>query len=192
MGARKWTKEEEDLLREVWFQRGSLKVHAKRFVGRNSNALHRHGRSTLGLPLRMDLATDRYSIVREQVAEAFENGFIGTVQDLVVEIGQCEREVLRRVREGHGTKYHISDWVRSKAFSDWTAIYSLGAKPDAPKPATQTNQEKRKRHNNKRKVKSGKFNPFAGLISQPPTVEKNSSELGRRGAYTVRRYSLEA
>lgn len=186
MGARKWTKEEEDLLREVWQQRGSLKVHAKRFVNRNSNALHSHGRS-IGLPPRMALATDRYSLVREMVAHEFENGFIGTVQDLSVRIGQCEREVLRRVTEMHGAKCRICHWVRRKAFSDWTAVYALGTEPDAQRPATQTHREKCKRYNEKRRAKAGKINPFAGLVCQV-TGGEVLKMAPKKGSYGIRVY----
>lgn len=184
MGGRSWKPEEDELLRKVWGMRGSLKVHAKLFDRRDNNALHIRGKR-LGLPPRMALATDRYSVVRQKVAEAFEAGFTGTVQELCVVTEQCEREVLRRVTESHGSKYRICDWVRKQAFSDWTAVYTLGTEPDAPKPATQTNREKRKRHNEKRRLKEGRMNPFAGLISQVTDGEKITMSPAK-GAYGSR------
>lgn len=190
MGARKWTKEEEDLLREVWFQRGSLKVHAKKLGNRSNNAINLHGRS-IGLPVRDELSFDRYSLIREQVSEAFEKGFTGTVDALAVEIGSCRREVLRRVREGHGTKYRISDWLRSKTFSNWIAVYTLGTEPDIPRPKAQTNQEKKKRYNEKRKIKAGKVNPFAALVSHV-TGSEVIKMAPSKGRYERRVYSMEA
>lgn len=189
MGGRAWKKEEDDLLRKVWGERGSLKVHAKLFDRRDNNALHIRGKR-LGLPPRMSLATDRYSVVRQKIAEAFESGFVGTVQELCDVTGQCEREVLRRVTEGHGTKYRICDWVRKKAFSDWTAVYELGTEPDEPRPATQTNKEKRKRHNEKRRISEGRVNPFAALISQVTTGEKISMT-PRKGSYGSRVHYMD-
>jgi hypothetical protein len=183
MGGRNWTPEEDDLLRKLWNERGSLKVHAKRFQDRNNNALHIRGK-VLGLPNRMHLSSDRYSVVRERVAEAFEKGFVGTVKDLASELGECEREVLRRVREGHGEKYRISNWTRKKAFMEWVAVYSMGAEPDAPKPPTQTDREKKSRYNAKRRQKTRNFNPFATAILNVTGVENISP----KGQYKSRVY----
>lgn len=190
MGGRNWTYAEDELLREVWGKKGSLKVHAKLFKDRTNNALNLRGRD-LGLPPRMNLATERYSVVRERVAEAFESGFMGTVRDLAIELKECEREVLRRVREGHGTKYRICSWNRKKAFMEWTAMYELGTAPDEPKPATQTQQEKRKRYNAKRRAKAKPFNPFATAISQVTNGEKITMS-PKKGAYGSRVHYMEA
>jgi len=183
MGGRTWTPEEDELLRKLWNERGSLKVHARQFVDRNNNSLALRGRA-LGLTGRMHLASDRYSIVREKVEEAFKAGFIGTVNEMAAHIGELERETLRRVKEGHGTKYRIFAWKRPKDFTEWIAVYALGTEPDEPKPATQTQQQKRKRYNAKRRVRASKVNPFATAILNVTGVENISP----KGQYKSRVY----
>ena len=186
MGGKFWTPEEDALLRKLWNTRGSLKVHARQFVDRNNNSLNLRGRA-LGLPGRMHLASDRYSIVRQKVEEVLEAGFVGTVNDIAAHIGELERETLRRVKEGHGTKYRISAWKRPVDFTEWIAVYSFGTEPDEPKPATQTQQQKRKRYNAKRRVRPSKVNPFATAISNVLGVDVIST----KGQYKSRVYRID-
>jgi hypothetical protein len=171
---RKWSPDEEALLRKLWPHRGSLKTHAKKFVGRSNISLIAKGKS-LGLPARKIYGGDQHSAIRKNILKAFEEGFVGTIEELRIKVGASRRTVCTYVHEERRHRYFICDWVRTEAFRSWTPVYKHGPGEDVPKPEKQTIEEKNARTRENRRLKKGKINPFASLVS-PPTPPQVSSE----------------
>lgn len=185
-----WTEQEDEVLRQVWKMEGALKWHMDKFPGRTINGVRFRGMKELGLPKRTHLRASKYSWVQEVVEQAFSDGFIGTVQEIADKTTASHQRVREIVKRGHGTKYYISDWKRRTNGCDWTPVWSPGTQQDEPKPEARPTKEISVRYRANKKIKEGKANPFAGLISQVTTGEKISMKPSK-GSYGSRVHYMD-
>jgi hypothetical protein len=164
----KWTAAEVALLREVWFEKGSLKeVAARHFPSRGWRGLMEQGRE-LGLPIRTKLRGSSYSWVAEEVNRVLAAEPNLTVPELVKRCAGSRKRITTLLADGHGTEYFKSGWerVRVSGNGGWWPRWSLGAGPDAPKPEAMSDAFNGRQYRARQRVRTGKFDPFASLVGQ--------------------------
>lgn len=179
-----WTPEEDAMVREVWQMEGALKWHMEKFPGRTVNAVRFRGHRELGLPHRTNLRASKYSWVQEVVEAEFAKGFTGTVHEMADATTASHQRVRELIKRGHGTKYYICDWKRRTNGCDWTPVWAAGTEQDAQKPAAKRGREVSVKYRRNKKIREGKVDPFAILVSQVTNGEKIT--MSKKGAYGVR------
>ncbi|MBN3848646.1 hypothetical protein G3N58_17715 [Paraburkholderia sp. Ac-20342] len=173
MDERAWSSEEDDRLRAAWDSPGPLKWKLDQFPGRTWPALCNRG-VFLGLRARTKkrVVGMKTAWADDLIVRVLTDSDPLTVKDLVRLTGVSGSHVGRLLNDGHGKKYRIAEWIRTRftGCGDWWPKWELGTERDAPKPAKQTREERIARKQAKRRMKAAQSNPFlvaAGLIEAP-------------------------
>lgn len=170
---RAWSPEEDARLRQAWNAPGPLKWKLDQFPGRTWAALCNRG-VFLGLPTRTKkrVIGMKTAWAEDLIVQALQDSDPLTVKELALKSRVSPSHVGRLLSDGHGKKYRIADWTRTRftGCGDWWPKWELGNGPDDPKPAKQTRPERNKSVRAKRRIKAAQRNPFlvaAGLIEAP-------------------------
>lgn len=170
---RAWTKDEDDRLRRAWDEPGPLKWKLNQFPGRTWPALCNRGKF-LGLKRRTHkrVIGMKTAWVEEVLINTLQNADALTVKELSVLTGASVSQVYKLLSDGHGKKYRIAEWTRTRftGCGGWWPKWELGSAPDASKPANRTNAQRNASVRSKRRIKQLQNNPFlvaAGLIEAP-------------------------
>lgn len=159
----RWTPAEYEILKRIWFEEGTMKMLiAKNLPKRSWRTTFDHGLA-LGLPPRGPLARRHaFSWVTQELDRVLAAEPNLTVSEIIARC-PCSRErVTTLLAEGHGAKYFKSGWHASGRAPRW----SLGSGPDAPKAARATATETGRRARMRKRVRTGRFDPFATLRQQ--------------------------
>ena len=191
MGAKHWTKEEEDKLREIYASGRTIKECADMIPGRTIEAMRAHCWD-LGFAPRGSASRSHYRWVERAIIRVLSEGAPLTVIELAQATGASYHRIRFTMYEGHGTKWHIAGYTRVYARGSQSPKWTLGAGEDAPKPGTITKEEYNRRARERMKLKSGKINPF--LVAAAAVAPKQTT-VGRvyRQDMTIRsRDEMEA
>jgi hypothetical protein len=99
-------------------------------------------------------------------------GYCGTTYEIAEKTRASHQRTRTMLREGHGTKYHIAGWKKCGGSSNWVAVWRFGPGADVPKPLPKEGKENSHEYRERRKIRQGKVNPFATLVSQVTDGEK--------------------
>lgn len=168
---REWKPEEDAIVREIWFQKGSLKLHSRRLPGRSPDAIKSRA-ARLSLPTdRGDLKCNRFSWVTLAIDAELKKGTPLTAAQLAEATGASEVRINVLFADGKaGGRYHVAGYARRSGKGQWAALWALGPGEDAVKPAPLTSREVQRRLYAKTRIRAGRFNPFlaaAGLVQVP-------------------------
>ncbi|MBB5462899.1 hypothetical protein [Paraburkholderia sp. Cpub6] len=161
-----WTEEERAVLREIWTSDMSIKVGMKRLPRRGYDAA-RSEAQRLGISGKRG-RTGRigYAFVKPAIIAALEKESPLRADQLAQITGATVRQIHKTLAAGRSTTFRVDDWSRKSTFGDPTACWALGAAPDAPRPARKPTHVSQKESAARMRVRAGRFNPFATLVSQ--------------------------
>lgn len=173
MFTRAWTDEEDELLKRVWGEKGSLKMLAAAyFPDRTGKALADRA-PRIGLPTkRGNLGHGQVSFCAIQIKRAIEENGALTCYELEkaagVQLPRAQEIVRGWLEKG---ECHIVDWRRRSSDGPWSAAYALGKGENVPKPARKSGALVKREYLARRYGKKRTPNPFAvaaGLVQAPP------------------------
>lgn len=159
MGARHWTKEEEDTLREIYASNRTIKECANMIPGRTIEAIRAHC-CELGFLPRRGAARSHYRWVEQAIVRVLSEGAPLTVIELAQATGASYHRIRITLYEGRGKKWHVAGYTRVYARGTQSPKWAIGAGEDAPKPETISHEEYKRRARERMRIKSGKSNPF--------------------------------
>lgn len=173
MDERAWSPEDDQRLIEAWSSPGPLKWKLDQFPSRTWPALCNRG-AFLGLPTRTKkrVIGMKTAWAEDQLVKTMQDSDPLPVKELARLSGVSASHVGRLLTDGHGKKFRIADWTRTRftGCGDWWPKWELGSAPDAQKPANQTREKRNASVRAKRRMKAAQSNPFlvaAGLIEAP-------------------------
>lgn len=164
--ATKWSDWERAILHDIWITPGSIKEQMHRLEGRSWMAIKHQARNE-GLPARGGaMRCCKYSWCEEAIQNALKAGRPLTSLQIAEMTPASRQSITALLRKGHGTKYYIAGWTRTRAHGDWYPKWLLGCEEDVGKPKNKTRSlasiEWRRR---KQRLEKG-FSPFDALIQQ--------------------------
>jgi len=162
--APQWTAEEDAILRKGYRAGTPVKVLLEQLPGRTH-------RGTLARALRLGLngqhkgcTGSSYSWIEMGARRLLAEGMPMSCRAIAEALGASKEGTVHMLRRVHGKSFYIADWERVE--NGWAAMWLVGKKADAPKPAPETNAAKCKRARARRNIRTGGFNPFATLAMQ--------------------------
>ncbi|MEX3933304.1 hypothetical protein AB4Y32_16125 [Paraburkholderia phymatum] len=172
MFTRVWIEEEDERLKRVWGEKGSLKIlAAKHFPGRTGKGIADRARR-IGLPTkRGNLGHGQVSYCAMQMRKAIEENGPLTCYELESAAGVKMARAQEIVREWlENGECHVVDWRRRSSDGQWSAAYALGNGENIPKPARKSIASVKRDWYARRHGKKRTPNPFAaaaGLVTIP-------------------------
>ena len=171
---RPWTPEEEVVLVEIWTQPRILKVGMNRLPGRTYDAVRVHAKA-MGLG---DKPT-----AQKGSRSPFFNSIIGEIKkhgpltslELSRLLKVSRRTVQRVLQDCHGVEFHVGDW-KNETSKHLSRMWANGPGPDVPKPSPKSALDVHKDYRIRKRIKSGRTNPFAAALG---LVETPKGEPGR-------------
>lgn len=163
MNTRFWTHEEDQIVRRGYKKGLYAKTIAKQLVDRSHRAVICRA-ERLGLNGKWaGVQACTYSWIADLVNAELANDVPMTLRQIATKINRSMWSVRHAVRNGHGTKYYIADYVKCGTYD--TPRYALGKEPDAAKPIAKTKRELHRIYR-QRKQNKVEFNPFAVAMNQ--------------------------
>lgn len=166
-----WTPEENAILAEIWASPRTIKAGMHRLPNRTYDAARVHA-EILGLgnktPAQKGSRSPYFIKIARSIAA---NGPLTTLEISRI-LGVCRRTIQRILDDCHGTDFYIGDWKKVGS-NHIAAAWMIGSLDDAPKPEPKTAREAHKDYRTRKKIKAGKYDPFAvaaGLIRPVCTV----------------------
>jgi len=136
--AKRWSPEEEAVLREIWAEPGLLKVQVERLPGRNANTAMKHA-AAMGLGLKCPPVP----AILEKTKALLKDGEIRTIKQIAVAIGasvcQTRKMVMRAVRT---KELSVSRFRATASNGNHEAYFRLGGGSNATRPAHMTLAER--------------------------------------------------
>lgn len=188
---KKWTDEENAIIREIWASSRPVKEGFHRLPNRGERAILYHAQA-LGISGNRCIEKHARSMVLTLVHRAMKEGASMSSPEIAKRYSCSVKhagELLAASRERK--EIHISEWIRNRVAGPYVAVYAWGNKPDAVRPASKTSKEYNRRRYLNKKLDSGKFNPFATAISQVTNGEKITMKPSK-GSYGSRVHYMEA
>jgi len=158
--SRKWTPAEAKILRDIKQSGRTVKESMHLLPGRTYIAIKeamrdvpggkkKRGRTSWVFLAMQRVLTETPNLTNAQLAKA-----IGCTRNAICGVLAAEL----------GNRIYIADWTRSGSL--WAAQYSLGNRPNAPKPPPRTREESYRAQKIAREVVKRAQNPFAVVIRQ--------------------------
>lgn len=129
-----WTPEEDAILRNAWHSTGSLKEIMHLLPDRTHRAAFFHGK-WLGLGPRVNFQKDRYSPTWAAIKNVLADKRMRSATELAAATGASRRAVMQQLADHHGVDVHIAGYLKSDGVGCPMALWKLGKKTDAPRPA---------------------------------------------------------
>ena len=131
---RRWTPEEDALLRKVWHNGVKLAALIELFPGRCPEGLYDRG--TLRLKLGKRRAKQDYdAFYNWKTISAQLKRKPMTAKQIAEATGISHNQVLDLLKRRHGRLVYVFDWTTQYARGGAAKIWALGDEPDAPAPA---------------------------------------------------------
>lgn len=168
-GRLRWTPADDEILRAVWTQKGSLKQLSAKYLPRRSPAAMSDRGRELGLaPRPQTLRNSNYSWVADEVRSALLATPDLTVSQLAERCTASRRRITMVLAEGHGKGFWRSGWDhrRGKGGGRRSPRWSAGFEDDVPPPSPLGNTLRMRLVRARAKVGEGRFDPFATLVQQ--------------------------
>jgi hypothetical protein len=138
MGGKRWSKEEEAILREIWNEPGLLKVQIERLPGRTPETALMHAGA-----MKLGMKCPPVSAVLEKTKALLAGGEIRTIKEIARLIGasvcQTRKVVMRAVQN---KELAISRFEASSSNGNHEAYFRLGRGMNAKRPAPMTLPER--------------------------------------------------
>ncbi|WP_186224587.1 hypothetical protein [Burkholderia gladioli] len=128
-----WPEEEERLLREHWANPAPIKTFAHLFPKRTIGAIERHAHD-MGLPSRRALRREFSAQTTMARIKACMQEKPGTVADLA-ERAIVSKHTVRRFISDFRSDIYVRRYAPRSASGYRAAVWAVGKRPDAPKPA---------------------------------------------------------
>jgi hypothetical protein len=171
MGYRHWTKEEDEIVLQIYYSRKTIKACMHLLPGRSECAIA-HRPITLGLPPRRKVSPPYQSWIREAIERELRDTGPLTALQLTKKLGASYGRVRRHLYDGRGTSVHVVGYSRVYERGTASPIWGIGPGEDAPKPPRLSKEELLRRQRVKRAAQSGRINPFAvaaGMVNPTST-----------------------
>ncbi|MFP3799457.1 SANT/Myb-like DNA-binding domain-containing protein [Paraburkholderia sp. SIMBA_027] len=168
-GRLRWKPSEDALLREIWEQKGSLKMLSAKYLPRRSAAAMSDRGRELGLaPRPQTLRNSTYSWVTEEVRRALLETPDLTVSQLAERCAGSHRRITMVLAEGHGKGFWRSGWApaRGKSTGRRAPRWSVGFEDDVPPPSPIGNTLRMRLVRARARQPAPVFDPFATLVQQ--------------------------
>lgn len=161
-----WTPEDHKLLRAIYRGDESIKAAVRRLLPHRGYSAARHEAQRLGIAGVKRAGRSGYSWVFAAIEIALEDGKRLTSNQLITVTGASKNAVNTAIRNNHGKKIRIGDYTRESKVGNRSALWELGAGPDAPKPPPKSTAECCRDFKARKRAAAGHFDPFAGLVQQ--------------------------
>ncbi|MFM0435923.1 hypothetical protein PQQ84_05640 [Paraburkholderia strydomiana] len=161
-----WTEEERAILREIWASKSSIKAGMKRLPNRNYDAARSEAQRLGILGKRGTAGRTGYAFVQPAIVSALENESPLSAERIASITGATLRQVHKVLKSEHSTIFRIDGYMRKSTFGDPAALWALGSDPDASRPEPKAARLSRRDYNERKRVASGRFDPFASLMKQ--------------------------
>jgi hypothetical protein len=164
-----WTKEEDEIVKQVYATGTPIKCAVKNLPGRSHFAIRRRAEKLNLTGTFNGTSGSAYSWVEDAIRkELMSEGVPMTVCKLAERIGASVPGVRHTVIRKHGKGLYIGGW--EKTTKRYAACWMVGDKEDVPMPIKITNAERCRMYRRQHKIKAGKISPFAaaaGLVTIP-------------------------
>jgi hypothetical protein len=162
-----WSPAEDAILEDIWASCTSLTLSLHRLPGRTRSMAR--GRATrlgiAGTANPQKRRKQRASAVDASIRMQLKEGRQRTVLQLVEATGHSKEQVRERLGMGHGPKFHIAGWTRSRNHGEWSPKWASGPGDDAEKPVPKEGRHSSREYRRRQQLKQSN-SPFAGLIQQ--------------------------
>jgi hypothetical protein len=142
---KKWTPEEDALLRELWNAPGPMKTHLEKFSNRSEHAVVSRA-AEIGLGKRPQRSISQCYVTNAAIMRALAIGPMDAVE-ISAKSGVERNRVSRRLKDMHAAgNVYVARWDRFSVMGRYTRIWAIGAEKDAvkPTPPTQAVRERRR------------------------------------------------
>jgi hypothetical protein len=172
-----WSEGQEELLKKVWFGKGSIKASLDLFEGRSYIAVVSHAHQ-MKLGRRPHPAKGNAAFVWDEIVRAY-TGKTATTHEISKKLRLSHTAVVNYLNlrdAGPAGRCHVADWERKPQGGPFTPIYALGPGINAAKPSNKTPEQikaQKRDYHRRRLVANGglpRHNPFAavaGLVAIP-------------------------
>jgi hypothetical protein len=161
-----WTPEEDERVRRAWAAPKTYKDQMGMFPGRTWEAVRAHAKE-LGLGPKPQRSIRGESPATSVVIDLMcATNRPMTVGQIVSATRVADRTVREILKKGHGTTFHVANYVRFGKSRIWQAKWSFGEGDDAAKPKPLSSSEARRNWRARQRQKVNVGNPFAVAMNQ--------------------------
>lgn len=163
-----WTPEEDAILAEVWNQPRAIKIGLRRLPGRTYDAARVHAKA-IGLGDKASAQKGTRSPYLNGIVKEIKANGPRTSLELSIALSACRRTIQRVLQDCRGTEFHVGEW-KLESSKHPSRMWAIGPGKDAPKPVPKTASEAHRDYRLRKRIKSGRFNPFAaaaGFVAAP-------------------------
>lgn len=162
--ASSWTATEDQIIRAGYRKGIPVKVLLEQLPGRTHRGTHARA-LRLGLNGKFNGKTgSAYSWIEAGARRLLDEGMPMSCRAIAEALGASKEGTVHMLRRVHGKSFYIADWERVD--TGWAAMWLVGKKADVPKPLPETNAAKCRRARDRRRIRTGGFNPFSTLAMQ--------------------------
>lgn len=175
LGSRhKWTREEEEILKNIWGKPGPIKYMRDALPGRPVEGIFSVARK-LGLPtVRGGLKYQKKSMLKVAIEIELKKGTPLNSRYLSKLTGGHDAQIRKILSTGHKNgEYHIVSWSKLNVYGPPAPMWLMGKAIDAPRPQAKGKAKACRESRQRRSGVTTIGNPFAaaaGLVQAPSGV----------------------
>lgn len=163
-----WSPQEIAILKRIYASNESIKHAAARELPDRTYPMVKSEAQRLGIcaPKRMPRGYGYSAVFRgvERLLAPDEDGTapMMSVAEIAAELRVASESVRSALKRQHGKRVRVADFGRAGG-GGRAQLWALGSGPDAVRPPRKTNSEASRQYRERRRIRGGTFNPFAGL-----------------------------